>query len=161
MAPAGGPEVSWAGRGLGAVGLAPRVCVAGGLLRGSWSRGGRKEVPQGGGAGGRNPPPLSVDSSWGALVQSGPGSRSFLASKERSSWARWVGSSPAEPALVRQPGPANIESALIPTGNCLFLASATCQTLVLKALDGESIKYLQSSTKGGRWHSHVTEGNGL
>lgn len=26
----------------------------------------------------------------GALVQSGPGSQGFLASKERSSWARWV-----------------------------------------------------------------------
>lgn len=96
----------------------------------------------------------------GALVQSGPGSQGFLA--PRKGPRGLAGSGP--PCRTSAGPSAGFRRRLIssrPTSRCRFLASATCQTLALRAFDGGSIGDLQSSAKAGGWSSPDAEGDVL
>lgn len=114
------------------------------------------------------PPQRSGPSCPSPSVDSSSGLWSSLAQALRASWPPRKGPrglAGSGPPCRTSAGPsAGFRRRLIssrPTGRCRFLASATCQTLALRAFDGGSIGDLQSSAKAGGWSSPDAEGDVL
>lgn len=119
-------------------------------------------------AGAAPPPQRSGPSCPSPSVDSSSGLWSSLAQALRASWPPRKGprglAGSGSPCRTSAGPSARFRRRLIssrPTGRCRFLASATCQTLALRAFDGGSIGDLQSSAKAGGWSSPDAEGDVL